>query len=104
MKRFKLVTVMIAVVFVFAGHALAAKPSNLVKLGEALFTDINLSLNNNQSCMTCHHPLSGFVDTSNHIDPLNSPVSDGSISTEFGGRNSPSAAYAGFLTTVTLVN
>ena len=94
MKRFALVTVMIVVVFGFSSQASAAEA--IVRLGEALYTDINLSLYSNQSCMTCHHPLSGFVDTSNHIDPLGSPVSDGSDPTLFGGRNAPSAAYAGF--------
>ena len=47
--------------------------------------------------MTCHHPLAGFADTSNHVDPLNSPNSDGSDPAFFGGRNAPSAAYAGFV-------
>jgi len=96
MKRSALVTVMIVAVFVVTGQALAGKPSDIVKLGEALYIDVNLSLNSNQSCMTCHHPLAGFVDTTNHIDPINSPVSDGSDSTLFGGRNAPSAAYASF--------
>jgi cytochrome c peroxidase len=96
MKRFVLVTVVIVAVFAVTGQALAVKPSDMVKLGEELYTDVNLSLNFNQSCMTCHHPLTGFVDTSNHIDPLNSPVSDGSDEVSFGGRNAPSAAYAGF--------
>ncbi len=68
----------------------------IVKLGEALFEDTTLSLNGNQSCMTCHHPLAGFADPSNHIDPLGSPVSDGSDPGLFGGRNAPSAAYAAF--------
>ena len=104
MKRSLLVTVMIVAIFGFGGQALAGKPTDMVKLGEALYTDVNLSLNSNQSCMTCHHPLSGFIDTTNHIDPINSPVSDGSDSTFFGGRNAPSAAYAGFSPTLDCVD
>lgn len=96
MKRSAFVTVMIVAALVFNGQALAGKPSDIIKLGEELFADVNLSLNSNQSCMTCHHPLSGFVDTTNHIDPIHSPVSDGSDPTLLGGRNAPSAAYAGF--------
>ena len=94
MKRSLLVTVVILAVFGFAGQALAA--SAIVRLGEALYKDPNLSAGQDQSCMTCHHPLAGFADTSNHVDPLNSPNSDGSDPTLFGGRNAPSAAYAGF--------
>lgn len=97
MKRALFVTLAIMAVFVFTAQALANKKNrNIVKLGEALFTDTNLSLNSNQSCMTCHHPLTGFVDTSNQIDPLGSPVSDGSDTAFSGGRNAPSAAYASF--------
>ena len=31
-------------------------------LGEALFSDTNLSLDRTQSCATCHNPEHGFVD------------------------------------------
>ena len=96
MKKFALVMVLIVAVVGFSGQALAAEA--IVRLGEALYKDLGLSEMGNQSCMTCHHPLAGFADTANHVDPLGSPVSDGSaLPTEFGGRNAPSAAYAGFL-------
>lgn len=66
------------------------------RLGQALYFDQNLSLNRNQSCATCHDPKAGFADPRNTADPLNSPVSEGSIPGKFGDRNSPSAAYAAF--------
>jgi len=65
-------------------------------LGGILFMDPNLSINHNQSCMSCHHPKAGYADPDNQADPLNSPVSEGSIPGLFGGRNAPSAAYAGY--------
>lgn len=68
----------------------------IVRLGGALYRDENLSLNQNQSCMTCHHPSAGFADPDNRISPELFPVSAGSVPGLFGGRNAPSAAYAGF--------
>jgi cytochrome c peroxidase len=66
------------------------------KVGGLIYRDTSLSLNFNQSCMTCHHPSAGFADPDNRMDPVNLPVSDGSDPTKFGGRNAPSAGYAGF--------
>ena len=66
------------------------------KVGGLIYRDTNLSLNFNQSCMTCHHPSAGFADPNNRRDPVNFPVSEGSVPGFFGGRNAPSAAYAGF--------
>jgi cytochrome c peroxidase len=65
-------------------------------LGGALFKDKNLSIKGNQSCQSCHHPSAAFADPDNADDPENSPVSDGSFMDRFGGRNAPTAAYAGF--------
>lgn len=66
------------------------------KLGEQLFFDNTLSINNNQACFSCHDPSAGFADPRNTADPANSPVSPGSISGQFGTRNAPSTAYARF--------
>lgn len=63
-------------------------------LGEALYFDQNLSLNNNQACSSCHDPAFGFVDPDNVQN--GTPVSGGSITTRTGGLNTPSAAYAAF--------
>ena len=70
--------------------------TQLENLGGAIYKDLTLSLNTNQSCMSCHHPASGFADPQNRISPVLFPVSEGSIVGQFGGRNAPSASYAGF--------
>jgi cytochrome c peroxidase len=65
-------------------------------LGATLFRDKNLSMFGNQACVSCHHPSAAFADPDNVRDPKLSPVSNGSDVNLFGGRNAPSAAYAGF--------
>jgi cytochrome c peroxidase len=42
-----------------------------------------------QSCASCHDPGFGFVDPDSNL-----PVSEGVVLGRFGGRNSPSSAYA----------
>lgn len=83
-------------------------------LGKKLFTDINLSINNNQSCESCHslstirvptevkpgifklrkQPAAGFVDP-NNVDS-GSAVAAGSIDRTFGSVNPPSIGYTAF--------
>ena len=53
------------------------------KLGGMIYRDTNLSINANQSCMTCHHPSAGFADPANRRDSENFPVSQGSDSYNF---------------------
>lgn len=74
----------------------AADLTDLERLGGLIYRDENLSANQNQSCMTCHHPSAGFADPENLKNPIDFPVSDGSDPTLFGGRNAPTAAYSGF--------
>ncbi len=83
-------------------HAL----TNEQKLGKLLYSDVNLSLNRNQSCASCHslrpanasnkitHLVPGFVDPDNV--QTGSAVSDGSISGATGTLNAPSVGYAAF--------
>ena len=61
----------------------------LAELGEAIFTDTNLSNPAGQSCESCHTPSAGFADPDSGI-----PTSEGAIAGIFGSRNSPTAAYA----------
>lgn len=70
--------------------------SSIEKLGMHIYKDKNLSLNKNQSCQTCHHPLAGFADRSNFLHPYDKVVSVGSDGVSLGGRNAPSSAYAGY--------
>jgi len=63
-------------------------------LGKKIFFDENLSSQANQSCASCHDPLTGFADPDVAV---NAPVSMGSETGSFGNRNAPTSAYA-FLT------
>ena len=60
-------------------------------LGQFLYFDENLSEPSGQSCASCHDPAFGFVDPDAGL-----PVYEGVIPGLFGGRNSPSSAYAMF--------
>ncbi|ODB99097.1 methylamine utilization protein MauG [Candidatus Thiodiazotropha endoloripes] len=65
-------------------------------LGEALFSDVNLSGNRTQACSTCHNPDRAFVD--DRLDAFGEigAVSMGDDGISLGDRNTPSAAYAAF--------
>lgn len=65
-------------------------------LGKLLYFDRNLSSNQNQSCASCHDVSAGFADPLNLRLPEQFPVSAGSITNRFGGRNAPPSAYAMF--------
>lgn len=82
--------IVIAVVL-YSGYASAEQHelTPIEQLGEFLYRDENLSESSGQSCASCHDPAFGFVDPD-----VGKPVSEGVIPGLFGGRNSPSAAYA----------
>ncbi|WP_235871965.1 cytochrome-c peroxidase [Pelagimonas phthalicica] len=68
--------------------ALAAETSLTIEsLGEALFSDENLSLNRTQSCATCHDPDHAFADP-------RGMASLGDDGVSIGDRNAPTAMYA----------
>ena len=69
-------------------------------VGRELFFDETLSSNGNQSCASCHDPESGFADPDVTIS---NPVSEGSVSGQFGNRNAPTSAYASFIPEFDLV-
>lgn len=75
--------------------AITFAESEIVTLGGAIYSDLNLSKNGNQACKTCHQKSAGFADQENRADPIMYPVSDGSDPLLFGGRNAPSSAYGG---------
>jgi len=95
MLKKRQITTFAAILLVLISGPVFAE-SSLENLGKAIYNDLNLSLNQNQSCQSCHHPSAGFADPDNRISPTLLPVSDGSIITLFGGRNAPTAAYSGF--------
>ena len=60
----------------------------LIELGKKLYLDKALSVNNTQSCASCHQLENGGDD--------GLPVSPGALPGTKGGRNSPSVFNAGF--------
>ena len=79
--------------FATTSAALTAKE----QLGKNIFFDTNLSEPAGQSCSSCHDPAFGFAEPTQNL-----PVSEGVIPGRFGGRNSPSAAYATYSPLFTL--
>ena len=63
------------------------------QLGSAIFFDRNLSLNGNQACGDCHSPSAGWTGDISDIN-AHGAAYQGSITTRFGNRKPPSAAYA----------
>lgn len=71
----------------------AAAPADIVLLGEHAFNDMDLSVNRNQSCRTCHEPSEGFAGALPGVVQRGSAI-EGSVPGLFGARKPPSAAYA----------
>jgi cytochrome c peroxidase len=84
-----LISVALLLLLSISASAQSADLSAKEMLGEHLYFDENLSQPDGQSCASCHHPDAAFVDPDAFL-----PVSEGVLPNRFGGRNSPSAAYA----------
>jgi cytochrome c peroxidase len=67
--------------------------TDIEQLGSSIFFDNNLSINQNQSCASCHGPEVGFTGPLSDIN-AHGAVYEGSILGRFGDRKPPSAAYA----------
>ena len=76
----------------WAGPALSAL-TDVEQLGKSIFFDLDLSINMNQSCASCHAPDAGWTGPDSVIN-ANGSVYEGSIPGRFGDRKPPSAAYA----------
>ena len=61
----------------------------LARLGEMLFSDVNLSVNRGQSCASCHMPERAFSDGRDIAGGAASPSYDGLM---LGDRNAPTAS------------
>lgn len=72
--------------------AVAATLTPKQLLGKYLYFDKNLSEPDGQACATCHDPAAGYADPDRSL-----PTSKGVIAGRFGGRNSPTAAYASLI-------
>jgi cytochrome c peroxidase len=81
----------------------AVSISNSELLGDKLFNDINLSVNRNQSCATCHEPSEGFASAIPGVPQVGSAI-QGSVAGKFGARKPPTAAYATLTPTFTNKN
>lgn len=79
----------------------------LEDFGRALFFDVNLSRERNQSCATCHDPAQAFVDWRPFVVPAGDfggtsataaavpgPASVGTAPHLLGDRNAPTVSYA----------
>lgn len=71
------------------------------EVGKLIFEDMRLSANMNQSCASCHAASAGFADPD---VTKATPVSEGSISGEFGNRNAPTSAYSMFSPTFSQIS
>jgi len=85
--------VLLATTSVASGVSWAQKLSPSEQLGKAIFFDINLSINQNQSCAVCHTPEAGWTGPISEVNAAGS-VYPGSIEGRFGNRKPPSSAYA----------
>jgi cytochrome c peroxidase len=92
----KFFPIIIVVLIVAVGTALAVDLTLMEKLGKNLYNDKDLSFNGTQSCKSCHHPRAGFADPRNAHNPFKNVVSIGADGFSKGGRNAPTAAYSGF--------
>ncbi|MEZ4861534.1 MAG: cytochrome c peroxidase [Caldilineaceae bacterium] len=63
------------------------------QLGQLIFFDQNLSLNENQACAACHGPTAGWTGPEETFN-AHGAVYEGSIPGAFGARKPPSSAYA----------
>ena len=80
-------------VFLIAASGPAANLAPEEQLGKSIFFDATLSINQNQSCASCHAPGVGWTGPLSVIN-AGGAVYEGSISGQFGDRKPPSAAYA----------
>ena len=94
-KKFLGAALLVGVGLILIISAVSAAPGLAAKeeLGKAIFFDEDLSINQNQSCATCHAPGAGWVGPDSAINAAGS-VYEGSIPGRFGDRKPPSAAYA----------
>ena len=95
MLKKAMVGTLILLAAVAVGTVYAAGLTQMEQLGKNMYQDKDFSLNASQSCQTCHHHVAGFADPTNSRDPYFTVVSLGDDGVSKGGRNAPTAAYAG---------
>ena len=71
--------------------AMALGLTSQESLGKQIYFDRTLSQPNGQACSDCHLPSAGWADPDRGL-----PVSEGVVLGLYGGRNSPTSAYAAY--------
>jgi cytochrome c peroxidase len=71
----------------------AAQQTPIQELGDEIFEDVDLSINNNQSCASCHDDAWGSTGPDSFIN-AHGAVYEGSIPGAFGDRKPPETDYA----------
>lgn len=94
LKTIPVLALALTVAFPAMPRAQETEFDSAMDLGQALFFDVNLSINRTQSCATCHDPAYAFVDA--RQTPAQSAFSLGDDGQSLGDRNAPTAAYAMF--------
>lgn len=95
-KRSVVLGVIVAGVLILLSIGAVAAQTDLApkeELGKSIFFDEDLSINQNQSCASCHGPEVGFTGPLSDVN-AGGAVYEGSIPGRFGDRKPPSAAYA----------
>jgi cytochrome c peroxidase len=93
-RKFIAIMMIVAGLLVLITATVAANDlSPMEALGKAIFFDVNLSINQNQSCAGCHASEVGWTGPESAIN-AGGAVYEGSIPGRFGDRKPPSAAYA----------
>jgi cytochrome c peroxidase len=96
-KVFTCVFIGVAVMLIsFQGNVAAQEFTPNEQLGKSIFFDMDLSINQNQSCASCHGSEVGWTGPDSDIINAHGSVYEGSINGRFGDRKPPSAAYATF--------
>lgn len=90
---FRVAILFSAMAAIIIAQANGIDPTPEEQLGKSIFFDENLSINQNQSCASCHGPEVGFTGPLTEIN-AHGAVYEGSILGRFGDRKPPSAAYA----------
>jgi cytochrome c peroxidase len=73
--------------------AAAGQSDPVASLGKEIFFDQRLSMNQNQSCASCHDPMAGWTGPDSNVN-AGVAISAGSVAGRFGNRKPPSSAYA----------
>ncbi len=92
MPNKRLLTVLTILLLGAAVGALAQQ-TPIQELGDEIFEDENLSINNNQSCASCHDDAWGSTGPDSFIN-AHGAVYEGSIPGAFGDRKPPETDYA----------